>query len=176
MFYLGNAKALTEEQQEEVFELINDEEIQEVFNDPFHLKQSETAAEVNEVKPLETVSHPAPKPVVKASTQSPSPKPQVKTSTQSPTVKPVVKTLIESPSSKPSTTKNEKPWKQWESENDALGWGLEQLPGMTMHKLRQEWELLKPIKFVNSKGEERESKAIAWFNRIEELKVDAIPF
>ncbi len=163
MYYLGNAKALTEEQQQEVFELISDEEIKELFNDPFALKQSETAAEVNEVKPLETVSRPTPKPVVKTSIQSPTPKP-------------VVKASIESPTPKPSPAQNEKPWKQWESENDALGWGLEQLPEMTMHKLRQEWEVLKPKKLVNSQGIERESKAIAWFERIEELKVEAIPF
>ncbi len=163
MFYLGNAKALTEEQQQEVFELISDEEIKELFNDPFALKGSkvsepETVAVENKAQAFATVSRPAPKPVVKTSTQSPSPKS-------------VVKASIESPTPKPDPAQNEKPWKQWKSENDALAWGLEQLPGMSMHRLRQEWELLKPTKFVNSKGEERESKVLPWFNRIEELKV-----
>ncbi len=155
MFYLeGNAKALTEEQQQQVFELINDEEIQELFNDPFHLKQSKVAESetINlprtEAKPNTAVSRPSPKPVVKAS--------------------------IESPSLNSSPTQNEKPWDGWESQDDALAWGLEQLPEMTMHKLRQEWEVLKPKKFVNAQGIERESKAIAWVERIEDLKV--VPF
>ncbi len=155
MYYLeGNAKALSEEQQQEVFELINDEEIQEVFNDPFRLKQSEKseAETINlprtEVKPNNIVSRPKPKPVVKAST--------------------------ESPSLKPSSNQNDQPWSRWESENDALAWGLQQLPEMTMHKLRQEWEYVKPKKFVNAQGIERESKALAWFERIQDLKV--VPF
>lgn len=160
MFYLeGNAKALTEEQQQEVFELISDEEIQEVFNDPFRLKQSEnsepeTMATTNnsilrtEALPTSAVSCPTPKPVVKASTQSPSPK--------------------------PSPRSSEKPWEGWKSEDDAWAWALEQLPELTMHKLRQEWEYLKPKKFVNSQGIERESKALAWVERIEDLKV--VPF
>ncbi len=42
MFYLSeNAKALREEQQQEIFELVSDEEIQAMFNDPFGLKQSQ---------------------------------------------------------------------------------------------------------------------------------------
>ncbi len=167
MYYLqGNAKALSEEQQQEVFELINDKEIQEIFNDPFHLKQSkvsesETVGNENNLQTFATVSRPSVKPVVKTSIQSPS-------------VKPVVKASIESPTLNSSPTQNEKPWKQWKSEDDALAWALDQLPEMTMHRLRQEWEYLKPIKFVNSQGEERESKVLPWFERIEELKV--VPF
>ncbi len=98
----------------------------------------------------------------------------VKVSTQSPSPKPIVKASTESPTTKPSPTSDAKPWQGWESENDALAWGLEQLPEMTMHQLRQEWEVLKPKKLVNSQGIERESKAIAWFERIEDLKV--VPF
>ena len=42
MFYLEeNAKALREEQQQEIFELVSDEKIQAIFNDPFGLKQSQ---------------------------------------------------------------------------------------------------------------------------------------
>ncbi len=155
MFYLeGNAKALTEEQQKEVFELNNEEEIQEVFNDPFRLKQSKASED-------ETVELPR--------TQA---SPSIKVSR--PTPKPVVKASIQSPSIKPSATQNKKPWDGWESEDDALAWGLEQLPEMPMHKLSQEWEVLKPKKFVNAQGEEKQSKAIAWFERVEELKV--VPF
>ena len=111
MYYLqGNAKALSEEQQREMFELISDEEIQKVFNDPFHLKQSkvsepQSVANENNLQTFATVSRPTPKPVVKASTQSL-------------TLKPVVKA---------SATKNKKPWDSWESEDDTLAWGLEQL-------------------------------------------------
>ena len=45
---------------------------------------------------------------------------------------------------------------------------------MTMHQLRQSWESIKPKKFVNAQGIERESKAIAWVERIQNLKV--VPF
>jgi len=155
MFYLeGNAKALTEEQQQEVFELISEEEIQEVFNDPFRLKESKNSE---------------PETINRTRTEA-----KLSTAVSRPTPKPVVKTSSEAPSLKREPTSDEKPWEKWESENDALAWSMNQLPEMTMHKLRQEWEYVKPKKFVDSQGQERESKALAWVERIEDLKV--VPF
>ncbi len=53
----GGGKSLSEEQQQQVFELISSEEIKAVFDDPFRLKQSQAsqAASVGYVNSLEDV-------------------------------------------------------------------------------------------------------------------------
>ena len=53
----GGGKSLSEEQQQQVFELISSEEIQAVFHDPFRLRQSQVAQaqSVGDVNSLEDV-------------------------------------------------------------------------------------------------------------------------
>jgi len=58
------------------------------------------------------------------------------------------------------------PYKNWKTEDDALGWAIDQLPTMPMTQLTQEWDNIKPISLPNGKR----SKAIAWVNRVLALK------
>ncbi|MDJ0536799.1 MAG: ERF family protein [Xenococcaceae cyanobacterium MO_207.B15] len=62
--------------------------------------------------------------------------------------------------------KADKPYKNWKTDDDALGWAIDQLPTMPMNQLTQEWENIKPISLPNGKT----SKAVAWVNRVKALK------
>ncbi len=70
---------------------------------------------------------------------------------------------------------NSEPWKNWKSEDDALAYGMNQLPDLHMNRITQEWNNLVPEECKDSKtGKTRYVKGRAWVKRIEELK--EIPF
>lgn len=62
------------------------------------------------------------------------------------------------------------PWESWETENDAIAYAINQLPGMHMSQITQEWNNLEPEEMKTKMGATRYTKSRVWVQRIKELK------
>ena len=67
------------------------------------------------------------------------------------------------------------PWVNWKSEDDAIAYAMNELDGMPMNQITQEWNKLEGEEVIDKNtGKARKLKGRAWVQRVQELK--ATPF